>query len=376
MLRVLHVVTHMNRGGLETMIMNYYRRIDREKVQFDFLTHRPYDGDYGEEIKKMGGVIYHLPRLNPLSFNYKKKLGEFFIYHTHYQIIHVHQDCLSSVILKVAEQHGIKVRIAHSHNASQDKDLKYPVKLFYRHFISRYATELIACSKAAGNWMFCGASFRVLNNAINTAEYKYDYKKRLQTREKLQLKKDEFVVGHVGRFSPPKNHDFLIDIFYQLKLLHPNSKLLLVGDDRGELANKIKHKVRESGLSDSVIFTGLRKDVTDLMQAMDVFVFPSFYEGMPVTLIEAQASGLPCVISDKVPIECKKTELVQQMSLTSSAAEWAKLLIKKGRETVRQDTSDLIKKAGFDIGDNAKWLQQYYLEKAEEIARQEHNESI
>lgn len=224
--------------------------------------------------------------------------------------------------------------------------------------------------------MFCGASFRVLNNAINTAEYKYDYKKRLQTREKLQLKKDEFVVGHVGRFSPPKNHDFLIDIFYQLKLLHPNSKLLLVGDDRGELANKIKHKVRESGLSDSVIFTGLRKDVTDLMQAMDVFVFPSFYEGMPVTLIEAQASGLPCVISDKVPIECKKTELVQQMSLTSSAAEWAKLLIKKGRETVRQDTSDLIKKAGFDIGDNAKWLQQYYLEKAEEIARQEHNESI
>lgn len=376
MLRVLHVVTHMNRGGLETMIMNYYQRIDRELIQFDFLTHRPYDGNYGEEIEKLGGIIYHLPMLNPLSRSYKKKLGKFFEDHPHYQIIHVHQDCLSSVILKVAEQHGIKVRIAHSHSASQDKDLKYPVKLFYRHFISRYATELIACSKAAGNWMFCGASFRVLNNAINTAEYKYDYKKRLQTREKLQLKKDEFVVGHVGRFSPPKNHDFLIDIFYQLKLLHPNSKLLLVGDDRGELADKIKHKVRESGLSDSVIFTGLRKDVADLMQAMDVFAFPSLYEGMPVTLIEAQASGLPCVISEKVPIECKKTELVQQMSLTSSPVEWAKLIIKKGRETVRQDTSDLIKKAGFDIGDNAKWLQQYYLEKAEKIARQEHNESI
>ena len=126
----------------------------------------------------------------------------------------------------------------------------------------------------------------------------------------------------------------------------------------------------------AVIFTGLRKDVADLMQAMDVFAFPSLYEGMPVTLIEAQASGLPCVISEKVPIECKKTELVQQMSLTSSPVEWAKLIIKKGRETVRQDTSDLIKKAGFDIGDNAKWLQQYYLEKAEKIARQEHNQSI
>ena len=374
--RVLHVVTHMNRGGLETMIMNYYRMINREKVQFDFLTHRPYVGDYGEEIEKMGGVIYHLPMLNPLSFSYKKKLGEFFDNHPQYQIIHVHQDCLSSVILKIAKQHGIKVRIAHSHNVNQDKDLKYPIKLFYRRFISKYATELMACSQDAGNWMFCGASFRVLNNAIYTVDYKYDFEKRLQVREKIGLKEDEFVVGHVGRFSPQKNHGFLIDIFYQVKLQYPSSKLLLIGDDRGELADKIKYKAMELGLSDSVIFTGLRKDVASLMQAMDVFVFPSLYEGLPVTLIEAQASGLPCVISDKVPIECKKTDLVHQIKLTSTAIEWARLIIRKGTDTVRRDTSDSIKKAGFDIAENAKWLQQYYIAKADEVSREKHNECV
>lgn len=364
---MLHVVTHMNRGGLETMIMNYYRMIDKEKVQFDFLTHRPYDGDYGEEIEQLGGIIYHLPVLNPFSPGYKKKLGKFFDSHPEYHVIHVHQDCLSSVILKVAKQHGIEIRIAHSHCSSQDKDLKYPVKMFYRQFISKYATELMACGEDAGNWMFCGAPFRILNNAINSVDYIYDWEKRQTIRNRLGLKKDELVIGHVGRFSPQKNHTFLIDIFYQVKAQHHNSKLLLVGDDRGELADKIKCKVTDLGLSDSVIFTGLRSDVADLMQVMDVFVFPSNYEGLPVTMIEAQASGLPCVISDKVPIECKKTDLVQQMELSNSAVYWAKTIIKVGTGTIRRDTSESIKAAGFDIVENAKWLQQYYLSKVNEI---------
>lgn len=364
MLRILQVVTHMNRGGLETMIMNYYRMIDRKKVQFDFLTHRPYNGDYGNEIEELGGIIYHLPALNPFSPVYKKKLWRFFNSHPEYQVIHVHQDCLSSVILKVAKQQGIKVRIAHSHNASQDKDLKYPIKLLYRHFISRYATELMACGNDAGNWMFCGAQFQILNNAINSADYTFNFEKRQTARKSLNLKNDDFVIGHVGRFSPQKNHAYLIDIFSHLKLQHQNSKLLLVGDDRGELADNIKRKVADLGLSDSVIFTGLRSDVADLLQAMDVFVFPSKYEGLPVTMIEAQSAGLPCVISEKVPIECKVTDLVQQINLSVPAEYWAETIIKMATDTVRQDTSAFIKKAGFDIAENAKWLQQYYLSKA------------
>ena len=151
MIRILQVVTHMNRGGLETMLMNYYRNMDRSRVQFDFLTHRPYEGDYGEEIRQMGGKLYHLPTLNPFSVSYHKALGWFFDEHPEYQVIHVHQDCLSGVILHVAKQHGVRVRIAHSHGANQIRDLRYPVKLVYRHFISRYATHLMACGEGAGN---------------------------------------------------------------------------------------------------------------------------------------------------------------------------------------------------------------------------------
>lgn len=362
-IRVLQVVTHMNRGGLETMLMNYYRHIDRTQVQFDFLTHRDYDGDYGEEIKALGGSIYHLPTLNPFSLSYKKALGMFFQEHPEYQVIHVHQDCLSSVILKVAKKYGVRVRIAHSHNANQDKNLKYIIKLICKKTIPKYATDLFACGKDAGNWMFCGAPFIVLNNAINSANYIYSFEKRRTVRKQLELNNDELVIGHVGRFSPPKNHTYLIDVFHQIKAQFPNVKLLLVGNDKGELSDTIKRKVADLGLSDSVIFTGLRSDVAELMQAMDVFVFPSKYEGLPVTMIEAQSAGLPCVISEKVPIECKVTDLVIQINLSVPAEYWAETIIKTAMSAVRQDTSAFIKEAGFDIAENARWLQDYYLSK-------------
>lgn len=359
--RILQVVTHMNRGGLETMLMNYYRHIDRTQVQFDFLTHRAYDGDYGEEIKELGGKIYHLPALNPFSKSYKKALSSFFAEHPEYKIIHVHQDCLSGVILKVAKESGIRVRIAHSHNSNQDKDIKYPIKLLYRRVIPKYATDLMACGRDAGEWMFCGADFRILNNAIDAGLYTADYGKRILLRKQMGIEADEVVVGHVGRFSPPKNHAFLIDIFNQVKQIEPKARLLLVGNDTGENADRIKEKVQALQLQDSVIFTGLRSDVADLMQAMDVFVFPSLYEGLPVTMVEAQAAGLPCLISDKVPIACKVTDLVQQIPLSAGAEAWANAAMKAAKETVREDTGAQIKAAGFDIAENARWLQDYYL---------------
>lgn len=360
MARVLQVVTHMNRGGLETMLMNYYRSIDRKQFQFDFLTHRPYDGDYGDEIKRMGGKIYHLPVLNPFSISYKKQLRQFFESHPEYQIVHVHQDCLSGVILKVAKDCGVKVRIAHSHSSNQNKDMKYPLKLLFRRSIAQYATTLMACGKDAGSWMFCGAHFQVVNNAIDTESYTFDFIKRVRMRMQLGIDKDVLVLGHVGSFTPPKNHLFLVDIFQQVKRLIPRSRLLLVGNDVGDSASEVKEKVKTLGLEDSVIFTGIRSDVADLMQSMDVFVFPSNYEGLPMTMVEAQASGLPCLISDKVPIECKMTDLVQQIPLAVGAEVWAKKSIAAAKETVREDTSEQIKAAGFDIAENAKWLQDFY----------------
>lgn len=361
--RILQVVTAMDRGGLETMIMNYYRNIDRTKIQFDFLTHRPEDGDYGAEIKKLGGKIYHLPRLNPWSFTYRKALSVFFERHPEYKVIHVHQDCMSSIILKEAKKHGVPVRIAHSHSSSQDKNIKYPIKLFYKRKISKYATKLFACGVQAGEWMFCGAPFEVLNNAINASDYSFDSEIRKKMRRSIGIERDELLVGHVGRFMPPKNHEFLIDIFYEIQEKIP-AKLILVGD--GELQGKIQEKVHELHLDDKVIFTGIRSDVPELLQAMDIFLFPSLYEGLPMVLVEAQAAGLPCVISNNIPKDCDLTNLITRISLDSSPEKWADIIFKLKKEILRKNTYSEIVSCGFDIVDNAKKLQQYYLSKLED----------
>ena len=182
-IRVLHVVTYMGRGGLETMIMNYYRYIDRSKIQFDFLVHRQFRADYDDEIESLGGRIYRLPQLIPWSYSYKKALNQFFADHPDYKIVHVHQDCLSSVILRAAKKHGIPVRISHSHTSNQDKNLKYLLKLWYKRRIPQYATALLACGKDAGDWMFGGASYQIINNAIDTTAYTYDTNKRVELRQ-------------------------------------------------------------------------------------------------------------------------------------------------------------------------------------------------
>lgn len=359
-IRVLQVVTHMNRGGLETMLMNYYRHINREKVQFDFLVHRTNRADYDDEIESLGGKIYRLPRLVPWSNTYKNALNTFFKEHPEYQIVHVHQDCLSSVILKAAEKHGVPVRIAHSHCSSQDKNLKYPIKLFYQRQIPQYATELFACGQDAGEWMFRGADFRVLNNAIDAASYCYDTQIREAKRREMGIADGAFVVGHIGRFSPPKNHDGLLKIFAAIHNREPNSVLMLVGD--GNLRGAIEKQIAELRLTDAVVMTGVRSDVPDLLQAMDVFVFPSNYEGLPVTMVEAQAAGLPCFISDKVPIECKITDLVTQIPLAATPEAWAENIL-AARDLPRCDTYAEIAQSGFDIVENAVWLENFYLRK-------------
>lgn len=356
-IRVLQVVTHMNRGGLETMLMNYYRHIDRSKVQFDFLVHRQARAAYDNEIESLGGKIYRLPRLVPWSRTYRLALNTFFEEHSEYKIVHVHQDCLSSIILKAAKKHGIPVRIAHSHSASQDKNLKFIIKLFYKRLIPQYATDLFSCGKQAGDWMFGGAPFRVLNNAIDTETYRYNPVTAQRIRKELGIPENAVVVGHVGRFSAPKNHKFLVDIFGEILKLMPEAHLLLVGD--GELRQSTEEKVRTLGIDGNVIFTGVRSDVPELLQAMDVFLFPSLYEGLPVTLVEAQAAGLPCVISDAIPTDCDLTQLIHRVSLNESAENWATEVCRYPNMP-RCETTSQITTAGFDICENARWLENYY----------------
>lgn len=367
-IRILQVVTIMNRGGLETMLMNYYRHIDHSKVQFDFLTHREFDGDYDKEIKELGGNVYHLSNLNPLSTSYKKSLNDFFKNHSEYKIVHSHLDCMAGIPLKYAKLNNVPLRIAHAHNSNQTKDEKYPLKLFYKRNIKRNANYLFACGDEAGKWMFNTDNFKVLNNAINAKDYTFNINIRNDKRKEFGISDDSILIGHVGRFFTQKNHEFLIDIFNQFHKNHPNSYLMLVGE--GELKTSIQDKVRTLGLEDYVMFTGLRSDVNELLQAMDVFLFPSLYEGLPVSIVEAQAAGLPCLISDKVPIECKKTDLVYQLNLADSVNVWSDKIYELSHIT-RRDTYEEIKQSGFDIVENAKWLENFYVDLYKKVLGEE-----
>ncbi len=355
-IRVLHVVTYMGRGGLESMLMNYYRHIDRTRVQFDFLVHRQERHEFDDEIESLGGRIYRLHRLKPWSISYRRELNEFFRSHPEYKIVHCHVDCMSSIPLAAAKAAGVPVRLAHAHSSNQDKDFKYCLKLYYKRNIPKVATGLFACSEAAGKWMFQCDDFCVLPNAIDAKQYSYNSEIRDRMRKSFGLS-DELVIGHVGRFSPVKNHAFIFKILKQLLSMGENVKLLSVGTGRWE--EEIKQNAHDMGLDDSIVYAGMRTDVADCMQAMDVFILPSLYEGLPVTMIEAQASGLPCLISDRVPIECKKTNLVEQMQLESGAEAWAEAAIRLA-DTKRVDTYRQIVASGFDVRENAQWLQKFY----------------
>lgn len=357
-IRILHIVTYMGRGGLETMLMNYYRNIDRSKLQFDFLVHRDFEADFDAEILSLGGKIYRLPPLNPFSPTYLNALDHFFATHTEYKIVHCHLDCMAGIPLRAAKKHNVPLRIAHSHSSSQTKDLKYSVKLYFKRNIRKFATDLLACSEEAGKWMFGTDDFLVLNNAIHAASYSYDPQIRTEVRQELGIAAGAFVIGHVGRFAPPKNHSFLVDIFSEAAKRNDSTIGLLIGE--GELRPAMEEKVKALGIGDRVIFTGMRSDVSRLLQAMDIFVFPSIYEGLPVSLVEAQAAGLPCLISDKVPIECKKTDLVSQIPLTLGAAGWAEAALKAAVQP-RENTLKQIQAAGFDVEENAGWLTNFYL---------------
>jgi glycosyltransferase involved in cell wall biosynthesis len=298
-LRILHVVVNMNRGGAETLIMNMYRHINRNKVQFDFLTCK--EGVFDKEIIKMGGTIHRIPYISDVGhFKYQKVLEKFFLEH-HYKIVHSHMDKMSGFVLLAARKAGIPIRISHSHNTSSEGGVAARAYKWYAgQFILSNATNLFACSNEAAQWLFQkkSNSTKILKNGIESKKFVFSRKLRKQVRNELELADDSFVLGHVGRFNHQKNHSFLIDLFYQYSKINPQAILLLVGD--GTLKQEIERKVADLYLTEKVILLGVREDINRILQAFDVFVFPSLHEGLPVSLIEAQAAGLPCVISDVI----------------------------------------------------------------------------
>ena len=357
-MRVLQVVNDMHRAGLETMLMNYYRNIDRKEIQFDFLTHRPYKSDYDEEILSMGGKMYYAPRLYPQNYwKYFRWMHDFFHEHPEYQIIHSHIDTVSYLPLLAAKEAGVPVRIAHSHNTSIDKDFKYPLKQFFRTQLTKVANEYCACGQEAGEFLFGEQRFKVIPNAIEIGAFVFDEMIRREVRKELGLE-GKFVVGHVGRLSYQKNHEFLIDIFSELYKSNSNARLLLVGT--GEKEAKLRKKVAKNGLSHVVTFLGNRDDVNKLYQAMDVFVMPSFFEGVPVTGIEAQFSGLTCIFSDQVPKEVDFSGNCEFMPLHMDVSRWAARVLQEAGRTDRRVKSQRVKGSNYNIQNAHTILEDYY----------------
>lgn len=368
---VLVLDTVMDRGGAEAMIMNYMRNINRDIIKFDFLTNRDYRAAYEDEIESLGGKVYHMCPMYPGKFHrYKKEVREFLKEHPEYKIIHSNLEERSYLPLKVAKKMGVPVRISHSHNRPLGINPKLIVRYYFRFMLKFYNTHMFACGEEAGDWLYGKknrSNVTIMNNAVDGKQYRYNPEVSKEVKKQLGIEGKK-VIGHVGRFFPQKNHDFLIDIFNEIHKKDKDTVLLLVGggelDDA--LKNQIKEKVRNLGLEDAVEFLGVREDVDRIVQTFDVFLLPSLFEGLPVTMVEAQAAGLPCVISDKVPIQCDLTGNVWIVPLDASPEKWADVVLDKANNFEKRDTYQQIVDAGFDIKSQAKWLEEFYVKVLEE----------
>ncbi|SDF15488.1 glycosyltransferase family 1 protein [Sporomusa acidovorans] len=373
-IRVLNLFTIMNRGGAETMVMNLYRQIDRTKIQFDFMVYYQERGSYDDEIESMGGKIYRMPKLRFLNlYRYTKCLKTFFYEHKEYKILHGHMGETGFFVYREASRQGVPIIIVHSHCANSPikgiqihARIKKMIKITFEQLMWRYVTDGFACGYAARDALFGSKSKPaiILNNAIDTEKFVYNSQIAYEVKTKLGIK-NKFVIGHVGRMDVNKNQWFIVDIFKCIHDKNPDTVLLLIGD--GELKRKIASKIKKLNLNDSVILTGVRSDIPNLMQAIDVFLFPSLYEGVPVAVIEAQAAGLPCILSDAISKETNIVGQCQFISLNKPPHEWAKIVLKYERGFKRKDMQVEFGKAGYDIKTTAKWLEEYYLKKYVEL---------
>lgn len=372
-IRIAQIMGKWIGGGVEAVVMNYYRHIDKSKIQFDFIcdddsTDIPY-----EEIEELGGRVILIPPYQKV-FKYHKELKRI-LKEGNYRIVHSHINTLSVFSLWAAKSAGVPVRIAHSHSTTNKKEKKKNLmKMVLRPFSKLFATDYMACSELAGRWLFGDKTFDegkvyILNNAIDLDKFKYNEKIREEKRKELGIDKDTLVIGHIGRFVEQKNHRFLIDIFNELQKQKENSKLILVG--QGPLKEEIENKVKELNLQDKVMFLGQRQDVNELYQAFDCFLFPSLYEGLGMVLIEAQVSGLTCVCSTEVPEIVKIIENVLFIPLNVSIERWSKDIIIANKENIKRNSyeGEIINK-GYNIFIENEKLKKIY---EELICRQEIN---
>lgn len=388
-IRVLHVLGGVGLGGAESRIMDLYRQMNREEIQFDFLVHSPAVKNgfleagqddrtakqqkqngrcsrkpqfYDEEIQSLGGHIYVLPQFKVYNYvSYRKAVRDFFRCHHEFQVVQGHMTSTASIYLPIAKRFGTPVTAAHARNAGVVKGLKGMATRFFRRGLADKADVLVACSKLAGEDVFGKKAMeegrvKIIHNAIDVKRFTYNEEERKKTRAELGIA-GALVLGHVGRFDHQKNHPYLLEVFAAVCRERPESVLLLLGD--GAARPAMEERCRELGIADHVKFLGNRKDTERYYQAMDIFLLPSFFEGLPGVLVEAQAAGLACIVSDTVTTEAGATDLVSWLSIDEPPERWAQEVLKR-EGYARRDTAKELTEAGFDVRTQAGGYRAFY----------------
>ncbi len=361
-IRVLQIIGIVCGGGVEAVIMNYYRHIDRTKIQFDFVVDGFERTPLDDEVDSMGGKVYHVTPYQKNVFKYMCDIAHI-IRENHYMIVHSNMNTISAFSLFVAWLNRVPVRILHNHSmAVPNEGMRTVMKNILRPFAKLFANRYFACSKVSGEWMYGrrmmgSGKVKIINNAVNLEKFSYREDVRDVLRKELHVPPDTFVMGHIGRFAFPKNHSFLLDVFAEVHKRNPKFVLVLVGD--GELRPQIEEKIKQLKIEDSVMLLGLRKDADRLYNIMDVFVMPSWYEGLPVVAVEAQANGLRCLLSDQISEESRINNNVDFLSLNLGADVWAEKILDMEVKRV-SNAKEKMKDYGFSVNDETQALEEFY----------------
>ena len=358
-LRVLHIVHILNRGGMESRIMDLYRHIDKQKYQFDFYVDSSQKGVFDSEIESIGGRVYYATIANRNGLPSFRAFNHFLKEHREFGIVYAYNQWAGSY-LRIAKKNDVTIRVAYSRTSLDTRSLKNTIKNIVKLNVNKYATHKFAVSKKAGKWLFGSNAMNnneviVWPNAIDAQCYAFNGGIRNEVRDELELN-DKFVVTHVGNIRLAKNHPFLLDVFSEIRKINKDAVLLLVGN--GSL-DSLKEQIDRLGIRDSIVFLGVRGDVPRLLQAGDVFVFPSIYEGFPGAVLEAQASGLWCLVSDAVTDEIELTDHIERISLSQTSLYWAKKALSYG--IVDRDVAwKGIVQAGYDINQLATQTEDFF----------------
>lgn len=363
-IRVLHILATMDIGGIENFLMNIYRNIDRKKIQFDFVVNnREKEENFEKEIISLGGKIYKVPSIsNGRHFEYLKNLKKIF-YENNYNIVHSHYNAISGFILNEAKKSGIKNRIAHSHVAFPKYGFFSKIyKGYSKYLLNKVATVRIACSKAAGEWLYQDNNFQVIKNGIEIENFLFSMENRKSIRKKLEIEEDEFTIVSIGRMTEEKNHKFMIEIMKELEYRKTNIKLYFLGD--GELRKELERKVAEYKLK-NIIFLGIRKDVKEILNGMDLMLFPSLYEGLGIVAIEAQTNGLKVLASENIPKEADmKLGKFISLSLNYGSKLWVEEIVKIKENFTREQGDEERKKlisSDYNINQIVRQLEEIYI---------------